>query len=660
MYVISVIPLAKIPHPAPQTLDYFAMEEISPGAVVQISLGSRKILGIAAACVPLSQQKQHIKKSAFRLKKIDRVVSKRPLVPRQYLKLALWSASYFYSPLGHVMRSHLPPIFSRPTEKFLADLEQLQCGVSDTPHTTTFSPKPILYWAHANSTATISFYRHAIQQAFTNKQSVLFLVPEIYKIAQFREKISEVMHMEAVHSGLTQAAQYKIWKGALRGEIRGVIGTRRALATPFCDLGLIIIDEEESFLYKSFDQQPYLNAKTAALKLAELTDAKIILGSNLPSIESLWQAKKGGYQLKTPSTKTQMPSVKIVDMKDELKKGNFSIFSQELQTQIRETLSKNRQAILYISRKGLSSGLVCRDCGHIVKCTNCDVPLVLHQTPILICHHCGQKQKPPTLCPKCQSYRIKFIGAGTERVEQEVRKLCKASAMSENSCRIIRLDKDSAPTWVQQEAIFNDFSKKKYNILIGTQLMLKEGLLPRVDFTAIITVDSLLSLPDFRIGEQVLRTVDKLWTVSKSEILFQTYITDNTIIHFVSNDLRTNINYGTILKDLLHDIDERRELSLPPFSQLIKLTYSHRDPRKAEREAEILKNKLQIQLVNCQISILKCQILGPSPAFIPRERGRYIWQIVLKSKIKDLRIRNKLLRIVPSDWKIDVDPIELL
>ena len=191
--------------------------------------------------------------------------------------------------------------------------------------------------------------------------------------------------------------------------------------------------------------------------------------------------------------------------------------------------------------------------------------------------------------------------------------------------------------------------------------MLKEGLLPKVDFAAVVTVDSLLSLPDFRIGEQVLRIVDKLWTISKSTILFQTYIKDNIIIQFVSNKLlKTDANYGNILNSLLYDIDERRELSLPPFSQLIKLTYTDKSSSKAEQMANVLKNRLITQANNLHLNARSYLMLGPSPAFIPRERGRYIWQIVLKSKITDLRIRNKLLRIIPSDWKIDVDPIELL
>lgn len=661
MYVVSVIPLAKIPHPAPQTLDYFAMEKISPGGVVQISLGSRKILGIAAACAPLSQQKQQIKKSAFHLKKIDGVVSRDPLVPSHYLKLALWSASYFYSPLGHVMRSYLPPAFGKPTEKFLADLAQIQKEASGAPHTTPLPQKPILYWAHHDTKSKICFFRKAIRRALKNKQSVLFLVPELYKIEQFRKEIPELTAMEAVHSGRTPAAQYAVWERALLGELPGVIGTRLALATPLRNLGLIIVEEEESSFHKSFDQQPYINAKTAALKLAELTGVQIVLASDLPSVESLWQAKKKRYQLKAPSTRSQVPGVMAVDMRDELRYGNFSIFSRELQAKLIETLEKNRQAILYISRKGLSSGLICRDCGHITKCPHCDVPLVLHQTPILICHHCGQKQKPATVCPKCQSYRIKFIGAGTERVEHEVRKLCEAHAFSKNACRIIRLDKDSAPTWVQQSAIFNDFSKKKYSILIGTQLMLKEGLLPKIDFASIVTVDPLLSLPDFRVGEQVLRIVDKLRTTSKSSILLQTYIIDNPLIKNILNVTLGTFNASkNVYNNLLCDIEDRKALSFPPFSQLIKLVYMHSNPQKAEYEANILKNKLTVQLSHFDFKISNFIILGPSPAFIPRERGRYIWQIVIKSKISNLRTRNKLLRVVPSDWKVDVDPIELL
>jgi primosomal protein N' (replication factor Y) len=280
----------------------------------------------------------------------------------------------------------------------------------------------------------------------------------------------------------------------------------------------------------------------------------------------------------------------------------------------------------------------------------------------LICHHCGQKQKPPTLCPSCAGHRIKFIGTGTQKVEQELLRFCENSAIAPNQCRVARLDTDIAPKWILQKKIFDDFREQKYNILIGTQLMLKTEILPKVALAAIITIDPPLSIPDFRMSEQILRTVDRLKNITLSKVMLQTYIPENYIIKYVLSDLlATNIVYTSVLNKILAgEIENRRALSFPPFSQLIKLVYRHTDSQKAEQEAQILKNKLQTQIANLALPAADFALLGPAPAFIPRVKNRYIWQIMIKSKITDFAMRNKILRIVPYDWKIDVDPVEML
>ena len=632
MFILSVIPLTKIPRPAPQAFDYFASDKISIGGIVQIKIAHRSLLAIVISCVPVGQKKQSIKKSSFQIKPIDKVINKNAVIPRHHIELVLWTSSYFYSSLGLTMKALLPKSFARPTKKFLAELAALppipRAGQGETH-------KPVVYW-NRDSAEKINYYTSKIRAALKDGKYILFLVPELYKISYFSKKIP------------------------LLSDENCFIGTRSALSTPRQNLGLIIIDEEESPFYKSFDQQPYINAKTVALKLGELTGAKIILGSSLPSVESLWAVKKKKYTLKASSSKREAPDVKIVDMRQELKHGNYSILSGELQTRLKNVINNNEQAILFINRKGLSTGLLCRDCGHLIKCPNCDVPMVYHNTAygirhmayILICHHCGQKQRPPTLCPECESYRIKFIGTGTQRVEQELNKLLIRDPAKTRDYRIGRIDLDVAPTLGYQQKIFQDFSDKKYSVLIGTQIMLKPELLGQVDLAAIITIDPILSFPDFRINEQVIRLVNKLRTSTCNQLLLQTYSPDNYVIQNVSNI------------SLMSEIENRRELSLPPFSQLIKLVYAHKDPAKAEQEAKILKNKLLVQwdslLPNIRYTIYDIQILGPAPAFIPRTGNRYVWQIMLKSKIKDLTLRNRLLRVVPGDWKIDVDPIETL
>ncbi len=693
MYIVSIVPITKIPLPAPQALDYFSSEKVISGGLIEVSIGTRKVFAIVLSCSRVFEQKLRIKKSGFRIKPITGIISNKRIVRKKYLNLAVWASSYFYSPLGLAMKLFIPNILSRPTKKILKEIGNISDFKSNTPPLhpaphprpavakamagkqdyggqgiTSKGFAPVLYHAHHNEKAKIKFYSDEIEKAVKDNRSVLFLVPEIYKIEYFLKKIPELKNSEIAHSGLTPLDQYKIWKKARRGEIKILLGVRSALAIPMLNLGVIIIDEEESPLYKSFDQQPYINAKSVALKLANLTGAKIIIASDFPSFESLWKASCKKYaRLDAPlwNILSRSEDIHIIDMREELKAGNYSIFSRKLQEELRIISESNKQAILFINRKGHSSGLLCRDCGHIEKCPNCDVPFVFHvlgfppspkasegqsklQASVvrLICHHCGKRQKPPSVCPECASYRIKFIGSGTERVEQELTKL-----LGGRSNRISRLDTDIAPVFDLQKKILDDFREKKTNILIGTQLMLKAELLPEyIDFSGIITLDPMLSLPDFRMHERILGIMDKIKRVSK-KIILQTYIPENLTIRSVS--LPDSSVIDTELKG-------RAELSLPPFSQIIKLTYAHKDPNKAEQDANVLKNKLQVQAKNLQLTTYNLQLLGPAPAFIARINNRYIWQIMIKSKIKDLALRNKFLRVVPSDWKIDVDPVDMV
>ncbi len=612
---------------------------------MRVPIGSRKILGVVIAATAVRQQKQQIKKSRFLLKPVDEILNPQAVISMPILRTAFWASEYFYAPLGLVIKTLVPPAFNKPTKKFLKQLAERKVPKLDETRRVALAKKPILYCALHNEPAKIAFYRYAIQKALKNRKSVLFLVPQLYKIEYFQKKIRELQNISCV------------------------IGARSALAFLPLNLGLIIVDEEESPFYKSFDQQPYIHAKEIVLQLAHNTGAQVILGSDFPSFESLWKIKKGDYVLKKAESRKQKAESRIVDMREELKGGNYSILSRELQAQLKEVLAKNEQAILFINRKGLSTGLLCRDCGYVVKCPNCDVPMVYHQTytlyPIpytLICHHCGQKQKPPTLCPNCQSSRIKFIGAGTQKVEQELRRICENSANGPSKCHVARLDTDVAPKWILQKKIFDDFRAKKYNILIGTQLMLKSPLLPKISLSAIVTVDPLFSIPDFRMPEQILHIIDKLRSVTLSKVIFQTYMLENYVIQYVLNTLsKTNDTEVNVLNKFLeNEFETRSALSFPPFSQLIKLVYQHKDPQKAEQEAQILKNKLQTQIANLALQTGDFQLLGPAPAFIARMKNRYIWQIMVKSKIIDLKMRNRVLRVIPSDWKIDVDPVEML
>jgi len=592
MRILSIIPLTKIPLPAPQVLDYFSSKDAAPGGVAQISLGSRKLLGIVIASTPVGEKKQAIKKSSFRLKSVEKIISHAALIPKAHLKLIIWASQYYYSPLGLVAKALLPRYFAKPTKQFLLELSQFNLG-------------------------------------FAKIKTRLSIVPELYKIGLLQNRNPEFKHATIVHGGISSRQEWAIWKAARQGQLQDILGTRSVLAIAPASLARIAVYDAESPYHKSFDQQPYINAKNMALKLAEFTEAKTIYRTTFPMQEPC-------------------VNLDIVDMREEIKNGNYSIFSKALQMKLTAIITNNKQAILFINRKGLASGLVCRDCGNIIKCPNCDVPLVFHDSRILLCHHCAVKQNPPSVCPGCQSYKIKFIGTGTERVRNELLKFL-PGALSK------RLDLDTALKWERQKEIFADFCSKKFNVLIGTQLLLKEGLLPKVDLAAIITVDPLLSLPDFRMGEQVAKIIDMLARSAKN-LIIQTYKPDIDIFKCL-REYGIGQFYNLWMTQ---ELEDRRALFFPPFSQIIKLVYAHKDPLRAEREAKVLKNKIQIQAANYQLPITNYQLLGPFPAFISRVKSRYIWQIMIKSSIEDLRLRNKLLSMVPSDWKVDVDPVEML
>ena len=590
--------------PSPQALDYFASVDAAPGGIVQISLNHRKLLGIVLAAAPVSELRQAVKRSSFRLKPIEKIICGEEVIPKIHLKLIIWTSQYYYTPLGLMAKTFLPRYFAQPTKKFLSELSVFNIG----PPTS---------------------------------KTRLSIVPELYKIDLLQNKNPDLKYAAVIHGGISAKNEWAIWKLARQGGIKDIIGTRSAFAIGLSALEKITVYDAESPYHKSFDQQPYINAKNVAVKLAELTATPIVL--------------EGQFSTKASSIPA---SIQVIDMKSELKNGNYSIFSKQMQVRLKKTIEENKQAVLFINRRGLSTGLLCRDCGNVVKCPNCDAPFVYHNTKYLIldtntkyqllCHHCGQRKIPPSVCPNCQSYKIKFIGTGTQRVEGELRKLF-PNAPSE------RLDLDIAPKWTDQQRIFDKFRAKKFSILIGTQLILKEELLPRVDLAAIVTIDPLLSLPDFRMGEQIAKIIDMLLRTSKT-LPVQTYKPDNEIFKCLLESEPDNFYSSWLAQEL----ENRKALSFPPFSQIINLTYAHADTQKAEQEAKILMNKLGEQARNYQLPITSCQLLGPAPAFIPLRKNRYIWQIMIKSKIEDLRIRNKLLSVVPSDWKIDVDPVTMV
>ncbi len=413
-------------------------------------------------------------------------------------------------------------------------------------------------------------------------------------------------------------------------------------------LNTIIIRQADNFRYQSWGRKPYYNAQQVAFKLAEIFKASIDLKTDNPKIKTYYQSQnKQKYNLIIKRIKHKKNNSKLVDLRNEIKNKNYSIISKDLQTQ----LLASKKSILYIPRRGASTFILCRDCGHVLKCPHCDVPLVYHQGPKLLCHHCGTEQKPPSLCPQCRGHRIKYFGAGTQKVETELKNILFASPLKKK-IKILRLDSDIAEKPEQQQKIINKFNKFPNAILIGTQMLIDKGINP-ADLVAIISIETLLNLPDYRSSEQVFRIITQLHTMSKKYFYVQTYNPDN----FVFKTALDN-NWEKFYNK---EIEIRKSLKYPPFSQIIKLSFKHKNPKKANQEARILFTKLNQQIKSqLRSKRSKIDLLGPVPAFIPKIAGKYQWHIVIKSQIKNLKTRNKLLKIIPPYWEIEVDSSSLL
>ena len=620
MYLVEVVPLTKIPMQKPQVLSYFSSQPFPAGSLVSAPLGKRYEKAMVIETHQIKDHKMEIKKAEYELRPIKKVLSPEPIVTKHQIKLSLWLSQYYFTSPGLFMKMMIPKKFSIFNFQFL-------------------------------------------NKSQTNRQK-LILVPKVSQIESVAKNYPENKTV-IIHSGLNNKKLTENWQKIATGQVQIIIGTRTAVFAPFLNLKEIIIEDETNPHHRSWDMFPHYRVHEVAQKLTEIFEAVLRIEGGMPSIESYFLSKNFCHP-EPPAVREGsrgLPQTHIIDLRQELREGNFSIFSRKLQQLINEVLKSNQQIILFINRRGAATFVLCRDCGYVAKCPNCDAPMTYHLTknkggflkPALICHHCGQKSQPPSLCPQCQSYKIKVFGTGTQRVEMEAKKLFPMA-------KIQRMDSDIAETPIQQQKIIQEFKDKKTDILIGTQMILNEDL-PKVPLLAIISADTLLHLPDFRSGERLFQTINQLKKFTNRQLIIQTYNPDSSsIILAVKNDFKSFYQ---------QEIETRKILKYPPFSQLIKLAFRHQDPKKAFSEAKILFAKLSQQIkISKNFKEVILEIIGPAPAFIPKEKQKYIWQIIIKAKSiwlapqkeRDdlLRQRNQFLMTVPSNWEIDVDPETLL
>ncbi|MFC1900377.1 primosomal protein N' [Chloroflexota bacterium] len=496
-------------------------------------------------------------------------------------------------------------------------------------------------------------YLQALAEAVRLGKRGIVLVPEISLTPQTIERfVSRFPGKVAVlHSQLSLGERFDEWQRIKNREVDVVIGPRSAVFAPQPDLGLIVIDEEHEWTYKQHELSPRYHTRDVAIKLAGLTGATVVLGSATPDVGNYYLAQRGEYILLelperlTPRENTPLPAVEIVDLREELKAGNRSMFSRSLSEAINRTVSGGEQVMLFLNRRGAATFVQCRDCGFVVSCRRCNVPMTYHlDEDALVCHQCNYRMPSPQTCPQCGSKRIKFLGVGTQKLEQETKKLFPGA-------RILRWDSDATRRKNSHREILEKFRSHQADILIGTQMITKGLDLPRVTLVGVVNADTALNLPDFRAGE---RTFQLLCQVAGragrgplgGKVIIQSYSPEHYAVQAAAGH-----DYSQFYEK---EIGYRRQLQYPPFSMLASLVFTHKNDTACQREAERMKRTITGEIESRGIAGIS--IIGPAPAFIHRLRGRFRWQIILRgSDLSDFLSRVP----VPQGWAIDIDPVGL-
>ncbi|MFC5712201.1 primosomal protein N' [Thalassorhabdus alkalitolerans] len=462
-------------------------------------------------------------------------------------------------------------------------------------------------------------YLQAIQKVIEEGKEAIVLVPEISLTPQMvnRFKSRFGSQVAVLHSALSIGEKYDEWRKIQRKEVKVAVGARSAVFAPFEKLGLIIIDEEHEGSYKQEDHPRY-HAKDVAIWRGRYHKCPVLLGSATPSLESFARAQKGVYRLLELNNRVNnfpMPEVELVDMREELKNGNRSVFSNILLEKLEDRLQKGEQVVLFLNRRGYSTFVMCRSCGFVTECPHCEISLTYHHVnKQLKCHYCGHEESMVNKCPSCDSEHIRFFGTGTQKVEEELTRLLPTA-------RVIRMDVDTTSRKGAHEKLLTKFGSGQADILLGTQMIAKGLDFPNITLAGVLAADTLLNLPDFRAPE---RTFQLLTQVSgragrdklKGEVVIQTYNPEHySIVHAKEHDF---------LSFSRQEMTQRKVGGYPPYFFLALITVSHEDLSQvittSEKIASHLRERLSIQT----------KVLGPTVSPIARLKDRYRYQCMIK------------------------------
>ena len=644
--------------------------EIKVGQAVSIPFGRRKE-ELKAYVVGFSDYLEE----GIKAKEISEILDNTPLFSLEYLKLLEWVSSYYFCDIQTVLNAALPQKFFEKNvkkyrtpkikdkifdiKKINSDFELSKAQKKVYDEINKVGAKTSLLYGITGSGKTEIYFK-LIEDTINQGKNVMFMAPEIALVSQLTMRTIERFGADCVaiwHSSITEAQKYETWKKLRNNEIKILFGARSAVFAPMKDLGLIIIDEEHDSSYKQTMPNPRYNARDVAKKLCELYGAKLILGSATPSIESYYEAINTNslFTLKERYNNALLPKVVVIDMREERAEKNYTLFSRTLQKNVKETIEKGEQVIFLINRRGFASYTQCLECGTVLECPKCAIPLIYHnQTNSYKCHYCNYEVVNPK-CPKCESDALEHFGLGSEKVELSARKMFP-------DYRIERLDSDSLTKKNEHVEILKRFQKGEIDILVGTQMIAKGLDNKNVTLVGVINADLSFNLPDYRSSERGFSILTQVAGRSgrgekEGKVIFQTYNSNNIFLKNAQEQ-----NYEEFYKN---EIELREMLDYPPYSKMIRVVLSSKDDFRAEKSAAEIEFALSdyIKKLSLDETIL---ILGPCPCVINRIKEEYRYNIIIKNKLSENGHRT-ILRFLksiklPSDIKmvVDIDPSDIL
>lgn len=664
--------------PLEKTFHYAVPEKLSgqlDGRIykrVQVNFNGRKMWGFVLRTLPYEEIREELEEQNIELKFIERVIDNVPIIDRRTVELAEWMRDYYIAPFGEVLFAATPsaqresryPIKYDYTGELHPLSEEQQTAfryitdVIGDYEKRPESPVPQFLIHGITGSGKTEVYKYLVQHVLDQGKSAIILIPEIALTPQTLERFyrSFGKHVAVYHSKLSQGERLGEWMRAMRGEARVMIGPRSAIFAPLRDLGLIIIDEEHETSYKS-GNSPRYHARQIAFYRSRVEKAPVVFGSATPQLETYYHAVEGNIhliELMNRYGNTQMPEVKIVDMRED-QHGN-NILTEPSVLEIMKTLNMNRQVLIFLNRRGYSPALMCRACGYRFQCPNCDVSTTYHKHDRkLVCHHCEYEQAVPPTCPNCGSADIKEVGTGTEKLE---------SVLLEQfpTARIFRMDLDTTRKKHSYETILQEVKEGNADILVGTQMVAKGHDIAGLHLVVALLPDIILSLPDFRSAERTFTLFTQVIGRAgrrgdRGEALIQTYLPKHfSVTTAVDQDYK---------RFYAQEIEKRKTFNYPPFIRMGRVVFRSKDASKIGAFIEELRKFVKSEARNWE----NVQLLGPVTCPMEKLNNQYRYHIIIKSKkVKDIQsaiiaVRDYFKNSAYTRFlfmEIDIDPMNMM